>query len=43
MRIGIDLDDTIFCTIEQYKKYQTDYLLKKILVLMNYGITGTIE
>lgn len=29
MRIGIDLDDTIFCTTEQYKKYQTDYLLKK--------------
>lgn len=28
MRIGIDLDDTIFCTSEQYKKYQNDYLLK---------------
>lgn len=28
MRIGIDLDDTIFCTSEQYEKYQIDYLKK---------------
>ena len=28
MRIGIDLDDTIFCTSEQYRKYQKDYLMK---------------
>lgn len=26
MRIGIDLDDTIYCTKEQYKKYQWKYL-----------------
>lgn len=29
MRIGIDLDDTIFCTKEQYKKYQKLYLKEK--------------
>ena len=28
MRIGVDLDDTIFCTSEQYKKHQGDYLIK---------------
>jgi len=28
MRIGIDLDDTIFSTSEQYRKYQKDYLMK---------------
>lgn len=25
MRIGVDLDNTVFCTSEQYKKYQQDY------------------
>lgn len=29
MRIGIDLDDTIFNTKEQYKKYQSKYLNEK--------------
>ncbi|MGM9878940.1 MAG: hypothetical protein ACI31R_02830 [Bacilli bacterium] len=29
MRIGIDLDNTIFCTDEQYKKYQSLYLKEK--------------
>lgn len=28
MRIGIDLDDTIFSTSEQYGKYQKNYLMK---------------
>ncbi len=28
MRIGVDLDNTIFCTDEQYKKYQKEYILK---------------
>lgn len=28
MRIGVDLDDTILCTSEQYKKYQKNYLMK---------------
>lgn len=28
MRIGIDLDDTIFCTSEQYRKYQKNYLMR---------------
>lgn len=29
MRIGVDLDNTIFCTNEQYKKYQYEFLCKK--------------
>lgn len=28
MRIGVDLDDTIFCTNQQFKKYQVEYLRK---------------
>lgn len=28
MRIGIDLDDTIFSASEQYRKYQKNYLIK---------------
>lgn len=28
MRIGIDLDDTIFSASEQYRKYQKNYLMK---------------
>lgn len=28
MRIGIDLDDTIFSTSEQYRKYRKNYLMK---------------
>ncbi len=29
MNIGIDLDDTIFSTVEQYRKYQKQYLTEK--------------
>ena len=29
MNIGIDLDDTIFSTAEQYRKYQKQYLKEK--------------
>ena len=28
MRIGVDLDNTIFCTREQYEKYQKKYILE---------------
>lgn len=29
MRVGVDLDDTIFDTTKQYKKYQFSYLKEK--------------
>ena len=29
MNIGIDLDDTVFSTVEQYRKYQKQYLKEK--------------